>query len=143
MTFLQFEIHGTPQPQGSKTLTRFGGLREDNKHLAPWRADAIAAIRAEMGDLLPVTAAVTVEAEFYFTRPRSHYGTGRNAMSVKPAAPLLHSQKPDLDKLLRALGDALTQGGAIRDDSQVVQIDASKHWTAAAPTTWVTLTLAD
>jgi Holliday junction resolvase RusA-like endonuclease len=34
--------------------------------------------------------------------------------------------RPDLDKLVRAVGDALTSAGAIRDDSQIVALMARK-----------------
>lgn len=141
---LQFEVPGTPQPQGSKIANRFGGgVREANKKLAPWRSAAMAAAADEMGNAQPLTVPVAVTAHFYFARPRSHYGTGRNAETVKLSSPLKHCQKPDLDKLLRALGDALTQGGVLRDDSQIVKYDTGKHWTLGAPNTWVVLDLAD
>jgi len=141
---LQLQIAGTPQPQGSKIANRFGGgVREANKKLAPWRSAAIAAIATEMGNAQPLTVPVSIAAEFYFARPRSHYGTGRNQETVKLSSPLRHGQKPDLDKLLRALGDALTQGGALRDDSQIVRWATGKNWTLGAPHTWVVLTLAD
>jgi len=36
---------------------------------------------------------------------------------------------PDLDKLLRAIGDAVGQSGLIwGDDSQIVEISARKHY---------------
>ena len=38
---------------------------------------------------------------FRFVRPKSHYGTGRNAKKLKPSAPPHHTQKPDATKLLR------------------------------------------
>lgn len=45
-------------------------------------------------------------------------------MGTKPAPHMV--QKPDLDKLLRALNDGLT-GIAFHDDSQVVYIKATKR----------------
>jgi len=37
-------------------------------------------------------------------------------------------QKPDLDKLIRAIMDSATKAGAIRDDAQVCVIQATKAW---------------
>jgi Holliday junction resolvase RusA-like endonuclease len=43
---------------------------------------------------------------------------------------LSHTKKPDLDKLLRALKDAL-KGVIYRDDSQVVRVVTSKDYSPA------------
>lgn len=132
---IEFTVLGTPQPQGSKTRTRFG-MREDNRDLAPWREAILWALKRAMREAdrhAPMLAPLEIEADFYFCRPRSHYGTGRNAAILKPSAPgKYHAQKPDLDKLLRALGDALTIGGAIRDDSQIAITAAHKYWADSA-----------
>ena len=37
-------------------------------------------------------------------------------------------QKPDLDKLIRAVGDSATNAGVITDDSQICEIVAHKLW---------------
>ena len=38
------------------------------------------------------------------------------------------SQKPDLDKLIRAVGDSADNAGLLEDDSQICQILANKVW---------------
>jgi Holliday junction resolvase RusA-like endonuclease len=35
---------------------------------------------------------------------------------------------PDVDKLVRAVGDGLTQGGAIADDARIVDLHAYKRY---------------
>lgn len=134
---LYAEIPGTPQQQGSKRLTN-GHMIETNRRLAPWRADAIHAIQEAMASTIyggdwPLTEAVHVGAYFYFIRPKSHYGTGRNSEVLKGTAPDWRPAPPDLDKLQRALGDALTQAGAIRDDALIVSWFASKRWCTGRP----------
>jgi Holliday junction resolvase RusA-like endonuclease len=62
-----------------------------------------------------------------FGRPKGHFGTGRNAGRLKPSAPLYVQTNPDVDKLLRAIGDALTQV-AITDDRCIVIAHAEKHY---------------
>ena len=67
---------------------------------------------------------------FIYGRPKSHYGTGRNVGVVKASAPYYKASAPDLDKLQRALGDALTQAGILRDDALIVVWDAAKVYGA-------------
>ena len=140
MTFLlTCIIPGTPQQQGSKR--NVGGNRsiEANKNLAPWRADAIACLQAEWGVCGPITEPVSVDVVFDFARPASHYGTGRNAGVLKDSAPSGKATAPDLDKLCRALGDALTKAGVLRDDALIAEWVARKQW-ATKPSAWLRIT---
>jgi Holliday junction resolvase RusA-like endonuclease len=119
---LHFEIAGQPVPQGSKTATVINGravMFDSNKKLKQWRATVTAATRAEMiqrrfigfeaGDPL------VVSLSFYLDRPKT----------VKRLFP---TTKPDLDKLIRAVLDGMTDAKAWPDDSQVVYVLASKHY---------------
>jgi Holliday junction resolvase RusA-like endonuclease len=125
---ISFEAPGLPVTQGSKraVTNKYTGkimLLESDK-LKPWRAQvALAARQAMWGELL--TEPVTVIMKFGFPRPKSHYGTGRNHAKIKPTAPKHPASKPDLDKLQRAIFDALT-GVIWRDDCQVVGVSAVK-----------------
>lgn len=125
-------IPGDPQSQGSKRVVPTGAgprLIESNKRLAPWRADAIACLRAALPDgWLALDGPVSVDAVFQFARPSSHYGTGKNAARLRPSAPVWKTTAPDGDKCLRALLDALTQAGVVRDDARVVANTWSKVW---------------
>jgi len=64
---------------------------------------------------------------FYFKRPKSHYGTGKNANRVKESAPMNHIQTPDLDNLVKFLSDAFN-GTFYKDDSQINNLLAFKDW---------------
>lgn len=121
---VEITVTGTPVPQGSKTRTKWG-VREDNPQTAPWRATVAAAGAEVMGEREPLTGPICLDVQFVFPRPRSHYGTGRNADRLRPSAPILHAVRPDADKLLRAIGDALT-GIVWRDDAQIVIVSATK-----------------
>ena len=102
---------------------------ESSKRVKPWRRQVAAAYRDhDFGDMLDGPVSVTVD--FYLPRPKSHYGTGRNAGLLKPSAPNWHLTRPDGDKLTRAVGDALTRL-AWRDDSQIVAWHAYKHYASA------------
>jgi len=69
-----------------------------------------------------------VDVSFVYARPKGHYRTGRNAAMLRDSAPLFKASAPDLDKLQRALGDALTQAGIVRDDALIVEWSARKLW---------------
>ena len=126
--YVTFEVAGVPQPQGSKTIAKSGDrtwAREDNRELEPWRnAVAAAATRAMDGSPLLVGPLV-VDATFRFPRPKAHYRTGRHAGEVKASAPAWCSKRPDLDKLLRAFGDAIA-GIVCQDDAQIAELEVVK-----------------
>lgn len=136
---LSVTIPGIPAPQGSKRHVGNGILVEASKRLKPWRADAIAAIQAEQHacSCPQFAGPVRIAAVFAFPRPRGHY---RANGTLKPSAPSLHAVRPDLDKLIRALLDAATQSGIIRDDSQVYRIAANKTYAEAG---WTSLIIDD
>jgi len=74
---------------------------------------------------------VEINLIFYFNRPKAHFGTGRNSDKIKPR--FAHMTRPcvrkdDLDKLSRAVFDALTSH-AYQDDGQIAYLVATKNWT--------------
>ena len=73
------------------------------------------------------TGPLELRVTFVFTRPKGHYGSGRNEGRLKPSAPLYVRTRPDVDKLVRAVADAIT-GIVCRDDSQLVIVHAEKHY---------------
>lgn len=118
-------VPGIPIPQGSKNIFN-GRLVETNSHkLRIWRkAIAAASVNHHQGE--PLDCPLHLIVEFRFPRPKHHFGTGKNSLVLKEKAPTYYTAKPDLDKLIRAVGDALTQAGVIRDDSRITRITASK-----------------
>jgi crossover junction endodeoxyribonuclease RusA len=131
MTRVEFTVLGEPQPQGSKTVIQQKGRRprmiEDNPMTEPWRHTVAARATAAMNGRQLRTGPLRLRATFVFARPASHFGTGRNEGRLKASAPLYVRKRPDVDKLLRAIGDALT-GIVFRDDAQIVDVRAEKHF---------------
>ncbi len=131
---IKFHVHGRPQQRGSKRAfaNKNGGrplMVDDNKRSGPWM-DSVRNAAAEAMDgreLLggPLELVVT----FYFKRTQGHFGTGRNRDVLKAAAPFWVATKPDADKLMRSVGDALS-GTVYRDDSQIVRLVIEKVYTA-------------
>ena len=118
---LTFFIPGTPKPQGSKTIVN-GRMIEANTGLRDWRHVITMYARQAKGrsQPWPATGPVALTADFHFRRPKSHYGTGKNAGRLKKNAPRYVTSTPDLDKLMRALGDGLKDAGVVQDDSLIV-----------------------
>ena len=76
---------------------------------------------------------VRVDCTFVFSRPKSHFGSGKNAGKLKEFAALWHAKKPDRDNLDKALLDALTQLGDFwRDDCQVCAGEIKKVYSDQA-----------
>ena len=112
-------IPGTPVPQGSKSVTRTGVMFESNNKLKPWRetmSNALTAWTATFsGAWEPYDGPLFVDVTFYVPRPK------RPKFEL-PATPA------DLDKYQRALGDAMTTSGLIRDDARITTWHARKRY---------------
>ncbi|MFJ4627095.1 RusA family crossover junction endodeoxyribonuclease [Streptomyces sp. NPDC088847] len=128
---LTVAVLGDPGPQGSKTHVGGGRMIESSAKVRPWR-DTVAwtAIRERnrVRGWKPLTGEVALSLTFTLARPRSHYGTGRNASQVRPAAPARPTGTPDLDKLIRSTQDALKTARILRDDSLVVEYRDTGKW---------------
>lgn len=149
-TRIGIRAHGTPIPQGSKVANRFGGgVRDTNATtLKTWRqlvhdAATDATLYADT-----ITSPVRVWLYFGIHRPASHYRTGRNAQLIRdtaPRYPLGGKYGGDLDKLTRAVLDALTTAQVWTDDALAVDLRARKFYAGehelAPPTPGVDIVL--
>lgn len=138
---LTVTVAATPGPQGSKRHVGNGRMIESSAKVKPWREAVIIAAGAEMSRTgwVQLAGPVTVGITFYLARPKSHYGTGRNAGVLRKSAPEFPGVKPDIDKLVRSTFDAITTVGAWHDDAQVVDTFLSKRY--ASPTVDIGRTL--
>lgn len=135
----EFEVLGTPTPQGSKTAIMVAGRprliegkagQRDN--IKSWRSAVAETARDIADDVGKFDGDLRLTVQFRFAMPAS----ARKADRVRGWA--YKRSAPDLDKLVRAVGDALKIGGLIVDDSRFVEIEASKitvtNWTGATIT---------
>lgn len=127
MTAVDFWVPGTPVPKGSLRHVGGGRLIESAKGLADWRK-AIADAALHAGCVETITGPVWVEAHFYLPRPLAHFVANDRERPVKVTAPKYPTRKPDLDKLVRAVLDAITDAGLWKDDAQVSWVRASKDY---------------
>ena len=139
-------VHGQPAPQGSKRAfmgkrkdgtTYQGVIESSHDRVKSWRQAVVDEAREwqsqaagrQFGAAPPLDGPLEVVMTFALRRPKSHYGTGRNAAALKPGAPLYPAGKPDVGKLARATEDALT-GIVWLDDAQVVVSILAKVYAA-------------
>ena len=87
----------------------------DNRNLGSWTQAASWAALQAGAKVVPKPGAVGVSVCFHFLMPKS--AKRRD----------VHTVKPDIDKLLRAVLDALT-GICYEDDSQVTNVTATKAY---------------
>jgi len=124
---LAFFVPGTPIQQGSKTVYNGRAVDANTKRLKPWRAHvtgaAVEALAGRVG-FAPDTE-IAVLYDFYFTQPKT---VTRRRPNVRP----------DLDKLERAISDALTDAHVWADDGQVVNSHTQK-WYAETPGVHITV----
>jgi len=76
----------------------------------------------------PLIPPVCVDIAFLMPRPKSHFGTGKNADRLRANAPVLHMAKPDRDNLDKLILDVLQDCGYFANDSEVVWGSVLKMW---------------
>lgn len=135
---IEFFVAGDPVAKGSakaffnRKTGRAMVVQTNAEKQKPW-ASMISYIAQQRG-LQPYYSGIVITLAFKLRRPRFHFkGDG----SLSSRAELYHSKRPDLDKLVRTVLDALT-GLAWLDDSQVCQIEATKQY-AAVPGVAITI----
>lgn len=137
---LEFTVVAEPIPKGStKAFVPKGWARpiitNANPRTKAWQA-LVAEAASRALQLLPTLEravtpdAVRVDVVFYLPRPKS-----------LPKKTLAHLKAPDVDKLARAILDALTHV-CWRDDSQVVGLFVSKAYADVndSPRAWIRVT---
>lgn len=78
--------------------------------------------------LQPITTPIKLRIDFFFQRPKSHFGSRKGEPYLKDFAPMWHTKKPDVDNLAKAVMDALTQLQVWVDDQQVCQTEIIKRY---------------
>jgi Holliday junction resolvase RusA-like endonuclease len=86
----------------------------------------------------PLDEPLCVDIYFYFSRLKSHYGTGKNSQILKKLAPKYHTKKPDIDNLRKFVLDSLNKV-YWRDDSIICQGSTCKYYTEGTPRTHIVI----
>ena len=116
---IAYTVEGHPAPQGSKRHVGNGRLIEASKRLKPWR-DEVIRVTQQMADTVDqLEGPLYVRLEFRVPRPKT----------VTRDYPVTRSSG-DLDKLIRGVFDGVQIGGLIADDSNIVDVRASKRYSS-------------
>lgn len=131
MVDVELFVPGTPQTKGSAKAFMRPGMKHpaivnDNSKNKSWEGQVKHAL-LQLGSVYPRQFPVAIQLRFCLLRPKGHYRSGKNATLLAGSAPARHVSKPDLDKLVRSVKDAL-KGIAYADDSQVCDLTAKKHY---------------
>lgn len=129
-------VNGLPKAQPRPKAFARGGRAGiyDPGTAEGWKGLIAQALQSHAGKA--ITDALRVDLVFYFPRPKSHYGTGRNSEVLKLSAPIYHKTKPDIDNLEKAVYDALSEKSGIglwKDDTQVVKSRPEKRFADDSP----------
>ena len=129
MASWRLRIEGEPVPLARhRTTTRGGFARSyDPKQNVLGKQEVIRAWRELRVEQFDPTRPIRLSVTFVFSRPKSHFRTGKFAGELKPSAPVYKTTKPDIDNLLKLVKDSLT-GYAYRDDSQIVGVEMEKTY---------------
>ena len=123
---IKFFVHGHVAAQGSKRHVGNGRMIESSKFLKPWRDEVRRVAKSHALDE-PLDCPVRVSVTFWILRP------ARPKFKDYPATP------SDLDKMQRAIGDALEQSGLLENDSRIVDWNAKKRFTDDKPGASITV----
>lgn len=125
---LAFFVAGHPRTKGSPHIGRTKAgkayMAPDSKAASEWQKQVAheASIATNGRLMFGQGVAVHVIAEFILQRPKGHFGK----LGLLPSAPTMHTKKPDLDKLFRAIKDGMREI-VYADDSQVCIIKGTKR----------------
>jgi crossover junction endodeoxyribonuclease RusA len=111
---LTIDVSGDPASQGSHSVINGRIVQVNSTKHKRWRNAVVFAALDLIGDgWEPIQEPVELSVIFYLPRPKT-------ATRDFPAV------MPDLDKLIRAVGDSLTDAGILADDSRIITIHAKK-----------------
>ncbi len=114
MAELTLSVIGDPASQGSHAIMNGRIVQVNSSKHKAWRSAVHnAALEAMPADWQPIDEACELQVIFFMPKPKS----------VKRELPTV---SPDLDKLVRAIGDSLQSSGVVTDDSRFCRISARK-----------------
>lgn len=124
MSTARFWVSGQPAPQGSKRNIGGGRMIEASAGVGPWR-DRVAGETQRLAHP-QFTGPTRVTLRFLLIRPAAHLGARGVVKASAPRWP--GGKRYDLDKLVRAVLDGLTDGGLLSDDGNVAWLRARKEY---------------
>lgn len=133
---ISFYVRGRPVPKGSMVVRhRHGHVLPDGKcsclqwtvdqadaRLKEWRATICTAVKNALRNRLPFAGPLQTTLTFVYARPKSH-------TRAQVAVPWCWNHDGgDIEKLVRAVHDAITDSAGWADDCQVARVIAEKRY---------------
>ena len=120
---LRFKVNYKPTPLKRPRFVRrnivYDPSKKDKKQ---WLQKAI-----QHRPSIPFDGPLKIYLEFYFSRPKNHYRSGKYSSELKKTAPHIHTNMPDIDNLSKFILDAMNKV-FYEDDRQVVELNSHKEY---------------
>jgi Holliday junction resolvase RusA-like endonuclease len=123
---INLTILGEPKAQKRHRHVRMGNAVRQYDPSASDKGDFLSIVQSN-APKEPLAVPLAVAIRFYFTRPKSHFRTGKNSHVMKDTAPLWHTSKPDVDNMAKFLMDSLNKI-YWKDDSYIADCWITKQY---------------
>ena len=123
---IKLSILGEPKAQKRHRHVRMGNFVRQYDPSASDKGDFLSIVQYN-APKEPFAVPLAIAIRFYFTRPKSHFKTGKNSHVMKDTAPLWHTSKPDVDNMAKFLMDSLNKI-YWKDDSYIADCWITKQY---------------
>lgn len=127
---ISITILGEPKTQQrhrtfTKVLKESGKmLRWENDPSAKDKKDLLIMAREQAPDV-PIEGPISLTLKLHFSRPKTHYRTGKFSNELKANPPVFQISTPDIDNCYKLVSDALATV-FYRNDSQICMLQVLK-----------------
>lgn len=135
---MTYVVHGKPIPQPRPRVGRYGVYKHTLSDGSPhpiyawreWVTITTRSVRRALGrERGLIGGPLKVTLLFQMPRPDRHFS--KKTKMLLPSAPLNCDRKPDIDNLVKAVFDSISDSGVIwTDDNQVTQLIVEKRWSS-------------
>lgn len=126
MLLHSLKILGEPTSQKRHRTVRVAGFNRNYDPSAADKKDFLSIVQDNAPEK-PHDRPLRLIVDAYFTRPKSHFKTGKNIGVLKDSAPINHIARPDWDNVGKFISDALNKI-YWRDDSVLCEVGVRKRY---------------
>ena len=119
-----FSVPGDPKTQQRHRSFRMGTKMSTYDPSAKEKKDFLVLAFNEKPEK-PMEGPISMTIKLYYSRPKNHYGSGKNASNLKPTSPHFHTSRPDADNAFKFVSDSLNSV-FYKDDSQICMLQVIK-----------------
>lgn len=135
MSTITLRVLGEPVGKGRPRFNRQSGRAFTPKKTRAWEQVAAGEFGTQWAGRAPLAGPVSLKVTALFSRPAymvCDHTSGRCKCEEKhpQREQLPHLKAPDLDNIVKAVGDALQLAGVVEDDKLVSRVEAVKLYTA-------------